>query len=210
MKNIELQTLAKGFTAAVVMALALPSASAAAGCDVQFRIWQDGNNTYYNHGETIVLQRGEKGDLYVHFKSRSASPYSTSADLGAPADFRVGSHRRRDVDRVLRLGRSDAGKGKIGVEAIAGGKTALGYRITAVASPGRLENIPRQCRTGQVHITVEGGSSGHTAPPPSGGNLSSGEAAQELIAGLFTGILRRQPAEVDDNYPNEWFDWVQD
>ena len=189
------------------LALALPAPGGAADCDVKFRLWQQGENTYYDHGEPLVLQRGEKADLYIHVKSRSRNPFSTSADIGAAADFRVGSQRQRDVNRVLKLRGHDARKGKVSLEAVAGGETALGYRITAVAKPGRLQDVARDCRTGQVRITVED-AQGIVDPPPSG-SASAGEAAQQLITDLLIGILRQRPSEVDDDYPNEWFDWVQ-
>ena len=190
----------------MALALANPQASSAQDCSVKYRIWQDGNNTYYDHGETILLQQGAKADLYIHTPSRGEDPYSTKSDLGAPADFGIGSHRLRDVNRVLRLGSKDPSRGKVSLEAVAPGKTGLGYRINEVFHPGRLEDVPAKCRTGQVHVTVAGTS--RNVAPPSGASASVGEAAHELLVGLFTGILRRTEAEVGD-YPDEWFDRVE-
>lgn len=195
--------------AALALAAGWPQPAEAQACDVSYRIWQDGQNTYYKPGDWVPLRVGESADLYIHGpQSRSADPYSASADIGAPTDFGVGGQRPQDVQRVLRLGHHDPRKGKISFTAVAAGQTALGYRITDVVRPGRLEDIPPSCRTGQVRINVEGTSRGVTAPPPSPSpppSQSVNEATHELIGGLFNAILRRAPSD----YPNEWFDRVQ-
>ena len=201
MKKIAIVMIAAGWLAAA------PPPLAAADCKVQFRLWQDGRNTYFDHGEEIVLQVGEKADFYVHTDSRSATPYSTRAEIGAPADFDIGSHRRPHVDRVLRLSHGDPLKGKVSVAAIAAGRTALGYRIDEVARPGRLEGIRPGCRTGQVHITVERRSGADSPSRPA--SRTAGEAAHELIVNLLTGILRRTEERTGD-YPNGWFDRVEE
>ena len=191
--------------ALAVLALAPPAD--AAGCGVIYRLWQDGNNTHYNFGEVIHLEVGEKADLYIHCESRSPGhPYSTHAEIGAPADFGVGRHRRKDVERVLRLGHSDPRRGKQSFEAIAPGGTALGYRITQVFEPGKLEDIPAECRTGEVRFLVEQPQTSLVEPPPA--SASAGEAAHQLIRELYVGMLRRTDANIGD-YPNEWFDRVQ-
>ncbi len=186
----------------------------AATCDTRYRIWQDGDNTFYKYGEVIVLTAGEEADLYIHaYPSRSKNPYSASADIGAPADFGVGRHRSRDVSRVLRLGKHEPRKGKVSFTTVAAGSTALGYRITDVVDPGRLEKVPRGCRTGQVRITVRAGTAG-TAPetrplrPSTPPSVTLNDAAHQLIVQLYTGILRRGAAEAAD-YPDDFFDQVQ-
>lgn len=196
--------------AALALLAALPQAAQAQGCNISYRLWQDGNNTYYNHGEIIYLEVGEKADLYVHGpRSRSADPYSAAADIGAPTAFGVGGQRPQDVNRVLRLGNHDPRKGKISFTTSAAGETALGYRITDVVRPGRLEDIPANCRKGQVRITVRRAARGKPAPPPSGPAVgSSNEATHALLVQLYQGILRRDAREAA-TYPDSFFDQVQ-
>ncbi len=182
----------------------------AATCDTRYRIWQDGDNTFFKYGEVIELTVGDKVDLYIHaYPSRSKHPYSASAEIGAPTAFGVGRHRPQDVKRVLRLGKVDQRKGKISLTATAAGATALGYQITDVVRPGRLEEVPRGCRIGQVRITVKGaGSQGGKDPRPVSRPSSANDAAHQLIMQLYTGILRRDEAEAED-YPDSFFDQVQ-
>lgn len=184
---------------------AVPPAAIAADCDVIYRLWEDGTNTYYNYGETLHLAVGQKVDLYVHYKSRSPTPYSTLAEIGAPTDMGLGNQRRRDVDRVLRLGDHDPRKGKQSLEAITTGGTALGYRITEVVRPGKLADIPVDCRAGEVRIIVDREARILEEPPP--GAATANEAAHQLISELMAGLLRRGDVPVGD-YPNEWFDRV--
>ncbi|MCP3903075.1 MAG: hypothetical protein GY715_05505, partial [Planctomycetes bacterium] len=170
-------------------------------------------NTYYKYGEVIVLGVGEKADLYIHaYPSRSENPYSASADIGAPTAFGAGRHRPQDVSRVLKLGNHDPRKGKISFTAVAAGQTGLGYQITAVVRPGRLEEVPRNCRIGEVKITVRGASAsqqtGRQPAPAAPAVGSANDAAHELIQQLYTGILRRGEAEAAD-YPDSFFDQVQ-
>ncbi len=174
-------------------------------CNIIYRIWQDGQNSYFEYGETIVLPKGQKADLYIHLENKGKDPYSTLAAIGAPSDFIRSTHQAKDVARVLRLGDHDPRKGKMSFETHAVGKTGLGYRITEVVRPGRLDDIPANCRSGQVHITVAE-QTPLVAPPPAAGSMN--EAAQQLIVDLFKGILRRSAAEVGD-YPNDWFDRVE-
>lgn len=204
MKNLSILAT----VAVAMMALASPQTSNAQDCPIKYRIWQDGGNTYYNFGDTILLQQGAKADLYIHTRSRGADPYSTKSDLGAPADFGIGSHSMRDVNRVLRFASKDPSRGKVSLEAIAPGRTGLGYRVNEVFHPGRVQDIPAKCRTGQVHVTVEGRSRDVAQPRGGGAQSSVGEAAHELLSGLFTGILRRKASQVGD-YPNDWFDRVE-
>ncbi len=216
-----MSTLANKVLRNAILALALlvvagAPALEAQRCDTRYRLWQDGNNTYYNYGQVITLAVGEKADLYIHsHRSRSADPYSAAADIGAPTAFGVGGQRPQDVSRVLRLENHDPRKGKISFTAIAAGETALGYQIVDVVDPGRLEDVPRNCRIGQVRITVTGRSNrvladprggGHAPPPPAVG--SPNDAAHQLISGLYVGILRRGQAEARD-YPDSFFDQVQ-
>ncbi len=182
----------------------------AATCNTRYRIWQDGNNTYYKHGEVILLDVGEKGDLYIHaYPSQSEHPFSASADIGAPTAFGIRGQRPQDVKRVLRLGTHDSRKGRISLTAVRAGATALGYQITAVVSPGRLEKVPRDCRIGQVRIKVQGADPEPPDDSPSSMPevRSANDAAHQLIMELYTGILRRSEAEADD-YPDNFFDQV--
>ncbi len=183
-----------------------------AQCQTRFRIWQDGNNSFFKYGETIALGVGDKVDLYIHaYPSRSEHPYSASADIGAPTAFGVGRHRPQDVDRVLRLGKHDPRKGKIQLTAIAPGTTGLGYQITAVVRPGRLEEVPRNCRIGEVKIAVRGAAASQLPgkPPKAPAPVASvNDAVHELITQLYSGILRRNAAESAD-YPDSFFDQVQ-
>ncbi len=188
----------------------------AQNCQTRYRIWQDGNNTFYKYGEVIVLGVGEKADLYIHaYPSRSEHPYSASADIGAPTAFGAGRHRPQDVSRVLKLGNHDPRKGKISFTTVAAGKTGLGYQITDVVRPGRMEEVPRGCRIGEVKITVRGASASQQhgqqpkpAKPAKPAVESANDAVHELIQQLYTGILRRGAAEAAD-YPDSFFDQVQ-
>ncbi len=175
-------------------------------CNIIYRIWQDGENSYFDYGETIVLPKGQKADLYIHLESKGNDPYSTLAEIGAPSNFISSTHQGKDVARVLRLGSHDPRKGKISFETTAVGKTGLGYRITEVVRPGRLDDIPAACRAGQVHITVAEQQTSLVDPPPAASSMN--EATQALIANLFQGILRRSESEIGD-YPNDWFDRVE-
>ncbi len=200
--------------AGILLSLTLLAAAPleAADCQTRYRIWQDGNNTFYKYGEVIVLGVGDKVDLYIHaYPSRSEHPYSASADIGAPTAFGVGRHQPQDVSRVLKLGKHDPRKGKISLTAAAAGRTGLGYQITGVVSPGALDKIPRGCRIGEVKITVRGASAGkgpgqRPGPAPTVG--SANDATHALIQQLYTGILRRGAAEARD-YPDSFFDQVQ-
>ncbi len=201
--------------ALALFAVAGVPALEAADCDTRYRIWQDGNNTFFKYGEKIVLAVGDKVDLYIHaYPSRSEHPYSASADIGAPTAFGVGGQRPQDVSRVLRIGDHDPRKGKISLTAIAAGDTALGYQITGVVDPGRLDKVPRGCRIAQVRISARGRSNRVPANPPpvsvppSTVVESANDAAHQLIMELYTGILRRSQGEARD-YPDSFFDQVQ-
>lgn len=204
------------FLASIALALMCLAAGPleAANCQTRYRIWQDGKNTFYKYGDTIFLNVGDKVDLYIHaYPSRSEHPYSASGDIAAPTAFGVGGQRPKDVNRVLRLGKHDPSKAKQSFTAVAAGETALGYQITGVVSPGRLDKIARGCRTGQVRITVRGAERRtNTHPPPRPAAAppvrTANDAAHQLIVQLYTGILRRSPAEARD-YPDNFFDQVQ-
>ena len=190
MKKITTVLTASALTAAF-------SGPLAADCDTSYRIWQDGTNTYYSFGEEIVLQVGDQVDLYLHaYDSGAKNPYRASAKIGTPAELGVGRHGPRDVQRFLSLRNHDARKGKISLTAVAAGRTALGYHITDVFAPGQLGKVPERCRGGRVLITVEDANA--VAPGPAPRPEATGDAANRLIAGLFTGILRRSEGEVGE------------
>ncbi len=197
--------------ALAILAAAGAPALEAANCKTSYRIWQEGQNTYYQHGETVVLEVGEKVDLYVHaYPSGGEHPYSAAADIGASAAFGVGGHGIQDVRRYLRLGEHNPQKGKLALTGKAAGNTALGYEITGVASPARLRQVPRGCRVGRSRISVRQATSAPPAAPPPPAQQAVGsanDAAHQLIMQLYTGILRRNPAEARD-YPDSFFDQV--
>ncbi len=182
----------------------------AANCRTRYRIWQDGENTYFKHGETIVMTVGEKADLYIHaYPSGGEHPYSAAADIGSANAFGVGG--RQDVSRYLRLADHQPAKGKVSLRAVGAGKTALGYHITGVASPGSLSAVPKDCRTGRINITVQNQrqqQQTRRVPEPPIQPVSANDAAHQLIVQLYTGILRRS-ASAAENYPNGYFDQVQ-
>ncbi len=195
--------------ACAFLATAIPGPLEAADCQTRYRIWQDGDSTFYKYGEVIVLGVGDKVDLYIHgYPSRSENPYGASADIGAPSAFGVGGHRSQDVNRVLRLRDHDPRRGRISLTAVAAGRTGLGYQITKVFSPGQLEKIPRGCRIGEVKITVRDAAARTRPEPPPAPVGSANDAAHALIKQLYTGILRRPAAEAAD-YPDSFFDQVQ-
>jgi hypothetical protein len=197
----------------VLIASALAAATAGplgAQCDTSFRIWQAGasDNPYYNYGEEVVLEVGDQVDLYVHaYSSGATNPYGASAEIGAPADLGVGRETLRDVGRVLHIRDSDPRNGTIRLTAVAAGRTALGYRITGVSPPGKLERVPERCRTGKVSVTVQEASvaTPRASPPPA---QTADAAVRGLIGRLFTGILRRTEAEVGE-IPRSFIDQVQ-
>ncbi len=197
----------------IVLALAVAAVPLeAVTCHTQYRITQDGNHTFYKHRDVIFLSLGDKVDFYVHaYPSRSEHPYGASADIGAPKAFGVGTHRSKDVERVLRLSDHDPARGKISLTAIAVGRTGLGYQITDVRSPGRLDKVRRECRIGEVKVTVRdsaGEAAPVPAPAPSTAPVSANDAAHQLIVQLYTGILRRGGTEARD-YPDSFFEQVQ-
>ena len=183
-----------------------------ADCDTRYRLWRDGNNTFYKYGEVIVLSVGEEADLYIHaYPSRSEHPYSASAEIGAPTAFGVGGQRPQDVARVLRIRGQDPRKGKVSFTAVATGQTALGYQITDVVRPGTLDRVTRGCRIGQVRITVRATAPGAPQPRPEGpapAIRTANDAAHHLITQLYTGILRRGEAKAA-SYPDSIFEQVQ-
>ena len=196
--------------ACALLVMAGPSPLEAADCKTMYRIYQDGENTYFKYGEDIVLTVGDRVDLFIHaYPSRSKTPYSAMADIGAPNAF-GGNHRPQDVSRVLKLGKHDDRKGSISLVAIATGRTGLGYRMRRVVRPGRIDDVPVDCRTGEVKITVRDAAA-RTKPPtkPAPSASSANDAAHVLIKQLYTGILRRSESEAND-YPDSFFDQVQD
>lgn len=165
--------------------------------ELEFRLWRkDQGPTWYSHGETLEVKPGEEVHLYIHQRGRSAnSHYTTSADVGYPANFggREDSRRVREHIRMSAQNGEDKRSGRIRFVAEKPGNTRLGYRITGVKSPGDLNRIGRDCRTGLVNITVLGRTSRPApGPSPRPGGVTPGDAANELVDILYRGLLRRE------------------
>lgn len=186
---------------------AAPAAYACQG-EVFFRLWQPDGETWYDVGEVIQIAPGEEGHIYIHVKSRGDNPYSTAATIGYPREFGYQGDPF-EVEKRVRMqaqNNDDRGQGRIRFRTNQQGQVQLGYRLNGVASPGSLQNVPRQCQTGVIPILVapwEDEEEEEESPPPRrpGRGNARREAAESLVTILYEGILRREDAgRIDEGF----------
>lgn len=202
----------KCVTYAVLMALLGGSAHAEQCRQIQFRLWQNGENRFFESGEMASLEIGQDADLYIHVRSRTeGQPYSTAAVLDAP-NGRALVHRSQKGN--------DVSKGRLTISGKARGTASVGFRLTGVKSPGRIEDVPERCRSGSVAIeVVEKPTSETFRPPPRAEadpvalcqaeikvqldrDLGSGEGVVLFDRGSFQGIseaFARDDPDLGDN-----------
>lgn len=164
--------------------------------DIGYRIWQPGGSeTRYSLGDTVRLERGVEAHLYIHHASQVRNrPYSASAEIGYPSA--VGLRAPTD-DRVLALqaqAADDRRDGRIVFTTREAGRTALGYRIEAVSSPGIFDRLAEGCRRGIVTIEVVG-----TPPQAERPAADRQRAARSLAHTIEKALVPWKAASVDDD-----------
>ena len=177
--------------------------AAAQNCsNVSYRLWTQQGETWYRLGETVEIESGREGHIYLHVDSQSQSPYSTQADVGYPGKYGFGG-RSTDVVKHVKMkspSGEDRSRGRVRFDAAQPGSTQLGFRLTGVRSPGTLDLVAPRCRTGVIPIRVvgRGGQGGNGGGP---GEEPAMGAAEELVARLYTGLLRRSdPGRVESSF----------
>ncbi len=180
--------------------------------DVKFRIWRPSGNTYFDFGQTLTLQPGEKAHLYIHHRSNGDNPYGTSASIGHAADYGYrGGYKGQDVFTFNKQSADDQSNGRLEIQAKGPGQFPVGYRITGVRASGLFDRLRPGCREGLVQIQVGrggnggnggggGGGGGGSRPAPTG--ISAQRAAQQLSRGIHMALMPWQnqpfdPAEVN-------------
>lgn len=189
---------------AMVVAVAMVSVSTLAEpvlaqCnDIGFRIWQPGGReTQYEMGDTIRLERGAEAHLYIHHRSRSKNPYSTTAEIGYPRAFGLRVPFDADVLKLRAQSGSDRAAGRIIFSTQQPGRTHLGYRIFDVSSAGAFDNLPAACRTGSLTIEVPGAAN-RPKPENPGIDRNRREAARVLALTVKQSFLPWLRVTVDD------------
>lgn len=207
--------------------VALPAA--AQDCsNVSYRLWTQGGETWYRLGDTVEIESGTEGHIYMHVDSKSESPYSTNAEIGYPENFGYRGIRSTDVARHLFMKAptaDDRKNGRIRFDAKEPGTTQLGFRLVGVKDPGSLDLVSGRCRTGAIPIRVlarggggqnqGGGGHGHGGGNQGDGNqgghdhgsddsnLQADRAAEELVSRLYRGLLRRPEAgDISESFVN--------
>lgn len=188
-----------------VLALALGvvfvAPAAAQNCsNVSYRLWTQQGETWYQLGETVEIESGREGHVYLHVDSRSKNPYTAKAEIGYPEKFGFGGRSTEVVKHVRMQAQTgdDRARGRIRFDASQPGTTQLGFRLTGVRSPGSLDLVAPPCRTGVIPIRV--------APRGGEGDGDGGEepgmgAAEQLVARLYTGLLRRdEPGRIEPSF----------
>lgn len=174
--------------------------------DVIYRIWQKGNeDRHYAFGEEVALEIGQEAHLYLHYRSQSKNPFSTTAEIGYPSSFGLRGDKPRDIGNLLALkaqSDKDRSEGRLIMNAKTAGATSLGYRILGVTPPGKLDQVPQACRTGTVRLKVAGN---QTTKPPENAVTTPREAADRLVVLLYQGLMRRQTVR---GYPEGQVDMV--
>lgn len=189
----------------LALAVVLVAPAAAQDCsNVSYRLWTQQGETWHQLGETVEIESSREGHVYLHVDSRSKNPYSARAEVGYPETFGFRGRATDVVKHVKMEAQSgdDRTSGRIRFHAAQPGTTQLGYRLTGVRSPGTLDLVPPSCRTGVIPIRVV--ARGGQDPP--GGGQGGGEepamgAAEELVARLYSGLLRRSdPGRIESSF----------
>lgn len=154
---------------------------------IQYRLWKDDAPTWFDAGTSVPVPLGEEVQVYVQVRSRSETPYLAEADLGWPWDmgYRMPTPVEPAVSLVEQSG-EDREVGRITVRGAKVGRSQLAYRLLAVEPPGRLEDVPEDCRHGLVPLEV-------TEPAGILEPEGSDETARTLLSQSFdgTGTLSR-------------------
>ena len=174
---------------------------------MSYRLWTRGaDEVRYRLGETVEIESGREGHIYLHVDSRSKDPYSTSAEVGYPEKYGLRGRATVVVRHVRMEAQSgeDRSAGRIRFNAVEPGTTQLGFRLVGVRSPGRLDLVANGCRTGAIPIRVL--PRGGQADPPADEEEPAVSAAEELVGVLFTALLRRADVGRADQ---EFVRWVR-
>lgn len=183
---------------AVGMAV-LPLASSASAADcpaVKYRLWQKDGFSWYDHGETVEIEQGTEGHLYLHVRGKGPTPYSTSAEIGYPSAFKLGgdSYRVREHLRMNQQNAEDLRAGRIRFTAEKPGTVHLGYELKSAKPPGDLGVLRRGCRVDRVAIRVlgDGPVAGDRDDDRDDREAAPQAAAREIVEVLYRGLLRRE------------------
>ncbi|MEZ5332452.1 MAG: hypothetical protein R2991_10470 [Thermoanaerobaculia bacterium] len=93
--------------------------------------------------------------VYVQVRSRSETPYLAEAELGWP--WEMGYRMPTPVQPAVALveqSPDDREVGRITVRGVRSGHAQLAYVLAAVEPPGRLDDVPEDCRHGLVPLDV--------------------------------------------------------
>lgn len=175
------------------LVLATLSASAAAACELQFRIWTaDGGNVFYDYGDPVVVESGVESHLYIHHDARGPNPYSTSGEISHLSALGMGRHidTRKHLVWKEQDG-ADKADAKLELSPKEPGEVTLGYRLTGVDNRGAFESLPARCREGRVTIRVVDAPSAAKPPAPEVGSGDSWRAAEDVVRVLESALLGR-------------------
>ena len=101
-------------SALLMAALSSPAAVAAGPCsEIQYRLWQEDEVSWFEHGETVEVLEGEEAHLYLHVRGKGSTPYSASADMGYPSAFQLGGDAYQ-VRRHLKMEAQDSSDRRAG------------------------------------------------------------------------------------------------
>ncbi|MEM8960776.1 MAG: hypothetical protein AAGD38_04795 [Acidobacteriota bacterium] len=167
---------------------------------VEVRLWQPNNEQVWLESDEVVeIGAGEEGHLYLHVEGRS-TPYRTNAVIGYAPGTRAGSVARHAS--LTAQNDEDRRAGRLRFRATAPGTFRLGYQLTGVWSPGRLDAVPVGCRKGVLTVRVVGkGAEGGQVDDDDDHYEEEIEPAAELVALLYEALLRREEAgRIDEGF----------
>jgi hypothetical protein len=149
---------AKLLLTALCAFLLLAAATPAAACEgeIFFRLVLGGEEWWYDYGETIELEPGSDGAIYIHVAAGGDDTYTTAALIGYPTEFGYQGDARV-VERTVRMqaqNNEDKSYGRIRFRTGDQNAINLGYRITGVARPGSMNDVSGNCRVGYIPIRV--------------------------------------------------------
>ncbi|MEL7059017.1 MAG: hypothetical protein AAGN46_03210 [Acidobacteriota bacterium] len=141
----------------LLLAALAPATATAQSCDrVHYRLWKDGNERWFEHGETVEIVSGTSADLYIHVDRGSRVPASTGALVAYPKALGFSGTRSLDVVKHVRMREQtaqDRSQGKISFRADQVGSTRIAYRIERI-NGGQVTELPGACRTDQIEMRV--------------------------------------------------------
>lgn len=155
---------------AALLSAAITAPLAAQCPQLMLRTWQPGGQeTWTSSTEGVVVLTGQEAHVYLHVQGRSQHGYTTSARVGYPQEYGAPG-RQQDVLRHVRMvapNQQDQQNGRIRFTAQEPGRTQLGYMVTAVTPPGKIDGLPPACRQGLFSVEVR---PRPVAPPSTGGD----------------------------------------